>query len=509
MRAVTMRVQRSTIWLGLLSVMLAVALAAAGAHAQQQPPDQTNQDQQQNQDQSQGQTQGQDQSQSQAEQPIPAYHSPLASMANNSQPDTGAQQYAPDTTPLAGAENLSVGVPLERHSYWAPLLSVLATGDSNPLAGTNTGWVTYETIAGGVDLDKASRNSDLLLTYLGGGTFSNDSGLGNTVFQELGVTETLRWRRNTLSFIDEVAYLPESGFGYGGSVGLPGLSVGTLQPGFVPGETVLTTQGQRISNSFVTQFDRALSGRSSITLVGGYSLLHFFDNNLLNDADITFQGGYNYLLTRRDTVALLYHFDQLRFAAVSPRIDNHTVQASYGRRVTGRLAFQVAAGPEISVYPDSLLTLGTIATNSSAHLYWSMNSALTYQEELTSLGLSYFHGVTGGSGVFVGALSDQVSGSISRRLSRVATLGLNAGYSRNKELDTGVIASSNQYYGYWFAGASFLKPLTRTVSLSLAYQFQYQQSNDGFCIGVQCGTSFTRNVISLGVNWNARPIPLD
>jgi hypothetical protein len=498
-----MRVEWSTIWIALLAMML-----AAGTRAQQQPADQTNQDQSQNQSQRQ-QNQGQDQSQSQAEQPIPAYHSPLASMANNGQPDTGAQQYAPDTTPLAGAENLSVGVPLERHSYWAPRASVLATGDSNPLAGSNTGWVTYETIAGGVDLDKASRNSDLLLTYLGGGTFSNDSGLGNTVFQELGATETLRWRRNTLSLIDEVAYLPESGFGYGGSIGLPGVSVGTLQPGFAPGETVLTTQGQRISNSFVTQFDRALTGRSSITLVGGYSLLHFFDNNLLNDADISFQGGYNYLLTRRDTVALLYHFDQLRYAAVSPRIDNHTVQASYGRRITGRLAFQVAAGPEISVYPDSLLTFGTTTTNSTAHLYWSMNSALTYQEELTSLGLSYFHGVTGGSGVFIGSLSDQVSGSISRRLSRVATLGANVGYSRNKELNTGTVASSNQDYDYWFAGASFQKPLTRTVSLSLAYQFQYQGSNDGFCIGVQCGTNFTRNVISLGVNWNARPIPLD
>lgn len=503
MQLLTMRV-RWSIWIGLLAMFL----APLGARAQQQPTDQTNQDQ--TQDQSQGQqNQGQDQSQSQAEQPIPAYHSPLASMANNGQTDNGAQQYAPDTTPLAGAENLSVGAPLERHSYWAPRASLLATGDSNPLAGTNEGWATYETIAGGVDLDKASRNSDLLLTYLGGGTFSNDSGLGNTVFQELGATETLRWRRNTLSFIDEVAYLPESGFGYGGSIGLPGVSVGTLQPGFVPGESVLTTQGQRISNSFVTQFDRALTGRSSITLVGGYSLLHFFDNNLLNDSDISFQGGYNYLLTRRDTVALLYHFDQLRFAAVSPRIDNHTVQASYGRRVTGRLAFQVAAGPEISIYPDSLVALGTITTNSTAHLYWSMNSALTYQEELTSLGLSYFHGVTGGSGVFLGSLSDQVSVSVSRRLSRVASLGANAGYSRNKQLDAGTVASSNQYYDYWFAGASFLKPLTRTVSLNLAYQFQYQESNDGFCIGVQCGTNYTRNVISLGINWNARPIPLD
>ena len=115
-------------------------------------------------------------------------------------------------------------------------------------------------------------------------------------------------------------------------------------------------------------------------------------------------------MTRRDTIAVIYHFDELRYRSISPTIENHTVQVSYAHRVTGRLAFQAAAGPEISFYPNSLVAGGT-ATDSTSHVSWSMNTTLTYQQkERTSLSLTYSHGVTGGSGVFLGAQSDQVIG---------------------------------------------------------------------------------------------------
>ena len=82
-----------------------------------------------------------------------------------------------------------MGVPAGRRSNWAPYFSVLATGDSNSLGGgQNSGWVSYESVVGGANLEKVSRLSDLGLQYLGGGTFSNESGIGNTTFQNLGIT---------------------------------------------------------------------------------------------------------------------------------------------------------------------------------------------------------------------------------------------------------------------------------------------------------------------------------
>ena len=402
-------------------VVLATWFSVVGVRAQQQAPDQSNQDQP-NQDQQQGQDQqnqgaqkpqNSEQNQGQPEQPIPAYHSPLGGTADNEEDNSTPEQYEPDTRPLAGVEDLSVGVPAGRRSNWEPYFSVLSTGDSNSLGGgQNAGWTTYESVVGGVNLEKITRLSDLRLQYVGGGTFSNDSSVGNTTFQDLGVTETVRWRRDTFTLVDQFGYFPETSFGYGGVVGLPGLTtgVGGLQSVFTPGESILTAAGAQATNALAAQLDIGLSARSSFTLVGGYSLLHYFDNNLLDYSDFSVQGGYNYQMTRRDTVAVSYHFDELLYSSVSPTIENHTLLASYGHLVTGRLAFQVAAGPEISFYPDSVVAGGT-ATNSTAHVSWSMNAALTYQQkERTGLGLTYSHGVTGGSGVFLGAQTDQYQG---------------------------------------------------------------------------------------------------
>src|ERR1700747_1973898 len=91
---------------------------------------------------------GQQQDQNQPEQPIPASHSPLAGL--NTRPVTNSpvrdQQPAPDTQPLAGAQNLSLGVPPVTHSYWQPRADITGIFDSNPLSGnTSSGWAAYVT----------------------------------------------------------------------------------------------------------------------------------------------------------------------------------------------------------------------------------------------------------------------------------------------------------------------------------------------------------------------------
>ena len=72
----------------------ATALSLPMAYAQQQETDQSGQP-------------------AQPSQPIPAYHSPLASAANNEQDQANAdsQKLLPDTTALTGIQDLSLGVP--------------------------------------------------------------------------------------------------------------------------------------------------------------------------------------------------------------------------------------------------------------------------------------------------------------------------------------------------------------------------------------------------------------
>ncbi|HVB57946.1 MAG TPA: hypothetical protein VNE63_16175 [Candidatus Acidoferrales bacterium] len=465
--------------------------------------------QQQNQDESQSQDQSQPQDQSQT--PIPAYHSPFASAADNSNTDnanTGPQSLAPDTQPLAGAQSLSLGVP-ESRSYWQPAASVSSTAASNGLGASN-GWTTYTTLLGGLNLHDIAGRSDLALSYLGGGLISNDGAIGNGVIQELGLDEKLSWRRATLSFIDEGSYLPEAGFGYGGVGGLalPGGSPVLLQPGLLPSATILTTRNQQFDNSFLTEIDTRLSPRSSLTFMGGYSLLRFLGTNLLNMNDTIFQAGYNHDLTRKDTIAVLYRFNAFRFGNSGQSINDNIAQLSYARRVTGRVAFQIAAGPEFTFFGTPVLT-GSVSTNSTATsslTTWSLSTSLTYQWRQSQLGLSYAHGVSGGAGVFAGAIGDTVTGSLSHQMTRTFDATITTGYAKNNALAIPGFAIINQSYSYWFAGASLSHPWGRTMNLFLSYQAQYQNSNFEFCAGPTCGTSLIIHLISVGLNWQGRPI---
>lgn len=489
-------------------VFLAVAIGALGARAQQ------SQDQP-GQNQAPSQNQGAQQNEDQAQQPIPAYRSPLAGVTgNDNEENETPDSYVPDTTPLAGASNILIGVPRESRSYWQPSLSIVGTGNSNAGTSASSGWTGYGTVLGGLDLRVIRGISDLDLSYLGGGTFSNNSSIGDTVVQVLGARLRFISHRNMLTFSNSFSYLPEAGFGYGAAIGvLPGAVSGTgvtgLTTGFAPGTSILTGIGQQISNSSVAQFTRRLSHRSSFTLLGGYSFLHYIGNGLLNYGDISAQVGYDYQLSPQNTIALVYRFDQDRynFTTSIPTINSHTAELSYGRRVTGRLAFHAAGGAEVSYYPASIL--GLSGTSTTQYINWSANAGLTYKLERGNLGVTYTHWVSPGSGVFYGALTDQVSASVTRQLSRVAVLNLNGGFARNKALDIVGAPGAGQIYDYSYVGANFTKPLSPTLRLNFNYQFQYQTSNLGFCIGLSCGSSYTTHIISAGLNWIARPMTIE
>jgi hypothetical protein len=442
----------------------------------------------------------------QSSEPIPAYHSPLASGADNGQDAGQSQTETPDNNSPSGAQGLSLG-SIETRSYWQPNASIVATGDSDAL-GPQGGWTTYTSFVGGIDLHKLASHSDLTLSYLGGGSVSDDGAIGNYVFQELSATEKFHWRRYNLSFFDTLEYLPETAFGFGGlGVGGPSLPGGVtvgLQPGLTPQDSILSTRSQLIENSSFAQFDVNLTPRSSITLLAGYSLLDYFSNGLANSNDTILQAGYNHTIRRNDTLSVLYRFSDYRFPGNGQSIHDNVVQLNYSKRVTGRLAFQVGAGPEYTLFNTPILTSGSSTTKTS-QLLWSLTSSLTYGLKRGALGLSYSHGVSGGSGILTGSVADTVAGTLTRQLTRTLNFGINSGYARNTALAIPGFGIAAQSYNYWFFGANVSHPFSRTLSLFASYQLQYQTSNFGFCIGTTCGSSFTRHLISVGVNWRGRP----
>ena len=486
------------IWLLLLS--------CAPVRAQQQAD--TPQDQQQGQ---------------QPSQPIPAIRSPLASGADNGEDEApNPQVIQPDTRSLTGVEDLSIGTMALEHSYWQPRLALAETVDSNPASttGTNGSWGTWTSLLGGVDIHRVSGVSELLLSYTGGGMFStNNNSSPNGIIQELSFKDKFSFRRSTLSIFDQTGYLPESSFGFTGASGasLPGVGTGGgVGSGFTPGQTILTPRGQNLSNAIDVELDTKLTSRSSVTFVGGYSLEHYFDDNLLNFNSGTFQAGYNYALSRKDTIAVSYSFSAYRYSNVAQSLNLNTVQASYARRVTGKLAFQISAGPQFasSTFPITSSTTSTASgTTSTSQLYWTLNTALQYQLRHSAINASYNHGVTGGSGVLAGAETDVVTGGFNSQVSRTFNAGFTAGYSRNKGFSptsgsSGASGTSDaQSFSYWFAGVNVAHPIGRSLDIFANYQLQYQNSSTNGCVGSACSTNITRHQIMFGLNLHKQPIP--
>ena len=354
----------------------------------------------------------------------------------------------------------------------------------------------------------------MTLSYTAGDMIANSGPATNGVLQGLDFVEKLSFRRSTISILDQLNYLPESAFGFngfggGGNLGGEPGGIGTV---FTPGQTLLAGFGQSLSNAFAVEDDVHMTPRASLTFAGGYSLLHYFDSGLLNYGDVSIRAGYNYQMTGKDTIALMYTYSGFRYSNFAQSIDDHAAQVSYGRRVTGRLAFQVAAGPQFVVSRIPIAGAagspggGVGAVGSTTQVSWALNSSVQYQLEQTQLSLAYSHGVAGGAGALAGSNADTVTGTATRQVSRTLAAGITGGFSRNQGLAINMAIPANQNFDYWFGGANLGHPIGRTLSVNLSYQLQYQNLNAGLCAGPMCGNSVIRHLITFGVTWRERPL---
>ena len=482
-------------------VAFAVFLAAMPVQAQeqqgQQPQPDTQQDQNQNQE--------------NPTEPIPAIRSPLAGAAGNDQVQTDQGPLQPDTNSITGVQPVGIGSPAMTHNYWAPRISIAGTADSNPdYSVSSSDWSAWISILGGVDVHRASESTDLLLSYTGGGQFTNAQDVDNGVIQELSLRDRFLFHRSTFTVFEQLSYLPESSLGFAGTAGsgVPGLggSIG-VGTGFTPGQSLLTPRGQNLTSSTAGEWDYKFTPRTSITAVGSYALLHYFENDLANFGDASFQAGLNYQLTRVDSIAASYQFSAIRYSNLGQSINSNVIQGVYSRRVTGKLGFQIAAGPEFVTSNSPITSTSTTnPTGSVSTFTWTLNTTLTYAMKKVTIGASYNHGITGGSGLLLGSETDIATGTVSGRLSRSWNASANFGYSRNKGIGVGT-ADELLTYNYWFAGGQLSRTFGRSMDIFVNYQLQYQTNGPTACTGPGCSQTLTRNQISFGVNLHKQPIP--
>jgi len=413
----------------------------------------------------------------------------------------------PDTRPLTGVQNPTLGTPGIRHSYWLPGFQYADTVRSSALnQATSSGWNTTSLVAGNLSVLEAWSRAQLAVNYSGGASFSSDSAQGNSHFHQLGLVQTFDWGRWQLHFLDQFSYLPEAqfGFGAGTALSIPGIGgplappLPGLQGSYIPNQSIFTTFGPRYSNAFATQAAYTVSSRGSITAAGTYGILRFIEAGNIESNNADFSVGYNYVLTSADTLGVQYRFSAYRYIGNPQAIDDQIVQFMYGRKITGRIALQLYGGPDVA-------TLRVPVNNSTNRVSESGGASLTYALNRGSMALTYDRGISGGSGVFAGANTNQLQYSLGHQLSREWAASLNLGYSRNGSV---VSTASSQAYNSWYVGGGLSRPFGRNANFTIGYTAQIQASNQAVCAAGACSTNFTLQQITLGFQWHTRPFVL-
>ena len=435
--------------------------------------------------------------------PVPAargVHSASPAQSN----DPG--QVEPDTNTLSGAENFGVGSLQHSRDIFDPYITVSAIGESG-IAGTNgqTGLHATSLVGGGLNFNRIWDRYQFTTSYNGGETL-NYGFQRNTSFHDLVVSQDIEWQRWRLHLRDDFAAAPGASFA-GVGMGGPGLigqfsstlgnSLSSVGQRFQPSETIQTNLAMRYRNMALGEAEFSFSRRSAFTFSASYGLLHFTDAGYISSHMIDAQAGYDYLLNPKNSIAVLGSYGKINYTGTSISTSDYVADLAFGRKITGRLAFQAAGGPE------QIRVAG--AGNGNFQVWtWSANTALTYERRRSGISVGFVRGLSGGSGVLLGARSNTASASVHHQFTRFWSASATGGYAFNTSLAPAGAATSN--FNSWFMGANLGRQLGRHAQLGLNYGL-LKQDNPAVCpIVGGCGVQGFQQTLGATISWHLRPI---
>lgn len=422
-------------------------------------------------------------------------------------------QVEPDHNTLAGAAPFTLGSMQHRRNIFDPALSFSQIGQTLPLNSGPTIVTSNSIISGSLNFDRTWSVYNLFATYNGGETFNfgynNTASTIGTVaphyqFHNLVVSQQADWARWHLLFRDDFMASPGASFtgqGMGGPglstqfASLVGSSLNSLASSFLPSETINTAEAMRYRNSVLGQAQYAFSRRASITFSSAYGLLHFSVPGFVNSNVFDAQVGYDYLLDPANSVAVLGSYGKINYSGTGSSTTDYVGALAYGRKITGRLAFQVAAGPQ--EIQSNGGALGTFHL-----LFASVNSLLQYERRRSGVSFSFVRGLTSGSGIFQGATGDTFTGKAHYQFTRFWSGSLSGGYAINNSLVPKGAVSTR--FDNWFVGANLGRQMGLHAQVNLNYGAQEQKNPPG-CTPATCGATGLQQTVGLSVNWHLRP----
>lgn len=457
-----------------------------------------------------------------------------------------------ENPPLTGLDTPRTELPFGGRSYLVPGMQFSESANSNLSgnAGSNSGISASSQVLASLDLQKLWKRYAVGLDYVGGGDFYTGptfNGQGHLYqVHTMASDQRILWRTGQLSIRDTFDYLPEGTFGFGsvggaGSFGsvLGGVEgVGTGLGGGLAGGTPTGQYGggsfgsagfePRIDNSSIIDVTQELSARSSFTIGGGFNYSDFLDKAhapfpVINSQQWSLQAGYNRLLGPSDQIGFLYALQEFHFPhAGSGSLRSQVWNLLYSHRITGRLNFVVAGGPQITDiytpgYQFLLLGIIPVTVPPSTTRNITGNGSVTFGYTVssrTSAQVLYQRFISPGSGFLPGANTNAVRGSLSHVFHPRWTGSADLGYSFNSALhNANPNAGLNaQGYKFWYVGGALHRQLSEHFDVFASYQFNDFGGNR--CESTTgntnvCGQSAKRQTGLIGIDWRPRPIRLD
>lgn len=434
-------------------------------------------------------------------------------LINDLQDQNNPNTLTPDLTPITGVELPTLGSPKVVHSYWQTGLQWAGSIQSNSYNQTaNSNWLINDFFAGTLSVLKAWSSSQLAMNYSAGGFVSSNTAQGNGYYQQLAFTQTIQRKHWTFQIIDQFSYLPQTSLGFGGGtdLGLPGTggSLGPVIPGlgnnYVPDQTIFSAVGPRYSNTSSLQVTYATTPHGSITVSGTYGLLDFIDAGNVDSQTITGTIGYNYALTPSDSIGAYYRFSAFHFTGQPEAYGDHSASFVYSRRITGRIALQLFAGPDFRtsrISPNG---------NSTAH-DGNVGANLSYGFEKGGFSVGFSRGTYGGSGVLVGSVGDILNFGANRRLTRIWSGQINGNYAHNSSIPNSLQTTPqpvSQSFNTWNAGGGVSRPVGRNATFAVAYNAIHTDYGLAGCVGAACSSSQITSYVTINVSWRTRPFVL-
>jgi hypothetical protein len=428
-------------------------------------------------------------------------------------------QVTPDQNTLAGAAPFTLGSLQHSVNIFDPAISVSQLGQSVPGNSGKTVLTGVSVASGSLNFNRTWSEYRFTTLYNGGETFNLGYGAASTFFgatsphyqfHNLSVTQQADWARWHVLIRDDFTASPGAAFS-GQGMGGPGLSaqfssmLGSSLNGFaqsfVPSQTINTVEAMRYMNSALGQAAYSFSRRSAFTFAASYGLLHFTVPGFQNTDMYNAQAGYDYLLDPSNSIAILASYGRIDYTGTGKSTTDYVGALAYGRKITGRLAFQVAAGPQQihMAFPGG--------TGNFQIWFASVNSALTYERRRSGVSFNFVRGLTGGSGVFLGATSNTFSGSAHYQFTRYWTGSINGGYALNNSLAPAGVTTQ---FDNWFAAANLGRQLGQHAAVNFNYGALRQNNPATFCTKVAlCVGNGLQQSVGMSLNWHLRPVGLE